>query len=166
LYENLTGRQYVEYLSTIYKVKKDDYERLSFELVKKLEMSDFYDLPISSYSHGMKQKITIISVLVHEPKIWILDEPMVGLDPYSIFEIKEMMKDYAKKGNIVFFSSHIIDVVQNICDDIIIIKEGKLIEEKTINDYEKEGIKLEAHFLSLTGDSNEKSAVADLSAKK
>jgi ABC-2 type transport system ATP-binding protein len=153
LYENLTGRQYIQYIASIYKVSKANMEERASDLVKRLELTEVYDQPISSYSHGMKQKITIIGALVHAPKIWILDEPMTGLDPASIFQIKETMREYAKKGNIVFFSSHIIDVVKNLCDNIIIIKDGQLVEQKDMADYEKNNIDLEQHFLEVTADS-------------
>ena len=85
----------------------------------------------------MKQKISIISALVHNPKVWILDEPLIGLDPTSIFQVKECMKEHAKNGNIVFFSSHIIDVVERICDRIAIIKKGHILDCKTIAEIEK-----------------------------
>ncbi len=155
LYENLTGRQYIEYMATIYKVGKKEMETRSRKLVKALEMEKNYDLPMRDYSHGMKQKITIIGALIHEPKVWILDEPMTGLDPNSIFQIKETMHEYAKKGNIVFFSSHIIDVVNNLCDKVIIIKNGRLLEEDDVDDLKKKGIDLERHFLTLTADNKE-----------
>ena len=85
----------------------------------------------------MKQKVTIMAALIHDPKIWILDEPLTGLDPNSIFQVKECMKNHAKKGNIVFFSSHIIDVVEKICDKIAIIKKGQIQCVKTIEEIEK-----------------------------
>jgi ABC-2 type transport system ATP-binding protein len=154
LYENLTGRQYIHYIATIYRVGKREMEERSEALVRKLELTDAYDQPIRSYSHGMKQKITIIGALVHEPKIWILDEPMTGLDPSSIYQIKETMRDYAHQGNLVFFSSHIIDVVENLCDEIIIIRKGRIIEQKPRKEYEEEHIDLEQRFLTITADSD------------
>ncbi len=110
---------------------------------------------MKTYSHGMKQKITIIAALIHEPKVWILDEPMTGLDPNSIFQIKECMKEQGKKGNIVFFSSHIIDVVKNLCDDVIIIKHGKLVEEIDLDEHPERRESLERDFLVLTSDTEE-----------
>ena len=100
----------------------------------------------------MKQKITIMSALVHNPKVWILDEPLTGLDPESIFQVKECMKHHAEKGNIVFFSSHIIDVVERICDKIAIIKKGQIQCVRTIKDIEEKGEKLEEFYLSTIGD--------------
>lgn len=155
LYENLTGRQYVSYIADLYKVSKEDREARLPDLLSRLEMTDHFNFPIKTYSHGMKQKITIIAALVHEPKIWILDEPMTGLDPNSIFQIKELMRSHAKKGNIVFFSSHIIDVVENLCDEVYIIKRGKFIEHYNLADLKKKGLDLETQFLVLTSDSKE-----------
>ena len=95
----------------------------------KFNLVDAIDKPIKTYSHGMKQKISIISALVHNPKVWILDEPLIGLDPTSIFQVKECMKEHAAKGNIVFFSSHIIDVVEKLCTRIAIIKKGEIYKK-------------------------------------
>jgi ABC-2 type transport system ATP-binding protein len=122
---------------------------------RKLEMTEAYPQPISSYSHGMKQKITIIGALIHQPKIWILDEPMTGLDPNSIFQIKEMMKEYVRKGNIVFFSSHIIDVVENVCDEVIIINKGRLVETIDLTANPTKRAALEKEFLTVTASSKE-----------
>ncbi len=155
LYENLTGRQYINYIADLYNVSKEDRLKREEELVKRIEMTDRYDKPMKTYSHGMKQKITIIAALIHEPKIWILDEPMTGLDPNSIYQIKECMKEHAKKGNIVFFSSHIIDVVKNLCDEVVIIKHGDLVKHIDLNAHPEEREKLERTFLLLTSDNQE-----------
>ena len=112
---------------------------------------------MKTYSHGMKQKITIMSALVHNPKVWILDEPLTGLDPNSIFQVKECMKEHAKEGNIVFFSSHIIDVVERICDKIAIIKKGKLQCVADVKQLEKKNIRLEDFYLQTNqSEKNEK----------
>jgi ABC-type multidrug transport system, ATPase component len=155
LYENLTGRQYVSYIADLYKVSRADREKRLPDLLSRLEMTEHFNFPIKTYSHGMKQKITIIAALIHEPKIWILDEPMTGLDPNSIFQIKELMRHHASKGNIVFFSSHIIDVVENLCDEVFIIKHGNLIEHDSIPELKKKGLELEPLFLRLTSDSED-----------
>ena len=97
----------------------------------------------------MKQKITIISALVHNPKVWILDEPLTGLDPTSIFQVKQCMKQHASEGNIVFFSSHIIDVVETICDRIAIIKKGHILTTKTLKEIEETST-LEQFYLQMT----------------
>ena len=114
---------------------------------------------MKTYSHGMKQKITIMSALVHDPKVWILDEPLTGLDPESIFQVKECMKEHAAKGNIVFFSSHIIDVVERICDRIAIIRKGQILTTKSIKELEEMGVQLEDFYMS-TIDGNTQSPVS------
>jgi ABC-2 type transport system ATP-binding protein len=155
LYENLTGQQYIDYIASLYRVSKEEKAARLPELLSKLEMTEAYPQPISSYSHGMKQKITIIGALIHQPKIWILDEPMTGLDPNSIFQIKGMMKEYAQKGNIVFFSSHIIDVVANVCDEVIIINKGRLVETIDLTANPAKRTELEKEFLTVTASSKE-----------
>ena len=152
LYENLTGRQYVSYIADLYEVSQDKRDEILPGLLAKLEMEKRFEMPMKTYSHGMKQKITIIAALIHEPKIWILDEPMTGLDPNSIFQIKELMREHASKGNIVFFSSHIIDVVQNLCSEVLIIRKGEFIERDSLADLKQKGIDLEELFLRLTAD--------------
>ena len=107
------------------------------ELLDIFKLEHAYDQPIKNYSHGMKQKISVIAALVHNPKLWILDEPLTGLDPQSAYQLKKVMKKHAQLGNTVFFSSHILDVVENLCDRCCIIKKGKLqgvydIKEKNI----------------------------------
>ncbi|MCQ2741747.1 MAG: YwaF family protein [Bacilli bacterium] len=154
LYENLTGRQYISYIADLYKVSKEDREARVPALVDQLEMNERFDMPMRTYSHGMKQKITIIAALVHEPAVWILDEPMTGLDPNSIFQIKELMRQHAAKGNIVFFSSHIIDIVKNLCDEVFIVKKGDVLAHEQVKTLKSKHIDLEKLFLELTADSD------------
>ncbi|MDD4815706.1 MAG: YwaF family protein [Clostridia bacterium] len=148
LYEKLTGREYINYIADLYGVSLEDRNKRLNKFLEQFELKQAIDNPIKTYSHGMKQKITIISALIHNPKLWILDEPLTGLDPNSIFQVKECMKEHAKNGNIVFFSSHIIDVVERICDRIAIIKNGKILGVFAIVDLEKQGIKLEEFYLN------------------
>ena len=152
LYESLTGRQYINYIADLYDVSLEDRNTRLDELLNKLELKDKFDKQIRTYSHGMKQKLTIIGALIHNPKIWILDEPMTGVDPNSIYQIKECMKDHAKKGNIVFFSSHLIDVVKNLCDEVIIIKHGDFIMRDSVENLNKNNVDLEKLFLEMTAD--------------
>ncbi len=128
------------------KVPLNDREAVINENATLLHMDSYLDDLISTYSHGMKQKIALIASIVHSPKIWILDEPLTGLDSESIFEVKKCMKRYAEKGNIVLFSSHIIDVVNKLCTHIILIKNGELTYQSEIH----EGDDLEKLYLSLT----------------
>lgn len=152
LYESLTGREYINYIADLYNVSKQDRDTRLESLLDKLELKDKFDKQIKTYSHGMKQKITIIGALIHDPKVWILDEPMTGVDPISIYQIKEVMKDHAKKGNIVFFSSHLIDVIKNLCDEIIIIKKGDFVYRDTIENLNENNVDLEQLFIEKTND--------------
>ena len=147
LYENLTGREYINYIADLYEVSKEDRDERINRYVTNFNLEGAFDNQMKTYSHGMKQKITIMSALVHNPKVWILDEPLTGLDPTSIYQVKESMKEHARKGNIVFFSSHIIDVVEKICDRIAIIKKGTILADAKVSDLEKKGINLEDFYL-------------------
>ncbi|MBE6619514.1 MAG: ATP-binding cassette domain-containing protein [Ruminococcaceae bacterium] len=149
LYENLTGREYINYIADLYRVDIETRDATIEKYVERFQLSHSFDNQMKTYSHGMKQKITIMAALVHNPKVWILDEPLTGLDPTSIHEVKECMKDHAAAGNIVFFSSHIIDVVEKICDRIAIIKGGKLRACVSVADLEEKGIDLENFYLSV-----------------
>lgn len=149
LYENLSGREYINYIADLYNVSKEDRDARIAEYVARFRLESAIDNPMKTYSHGMKQKITIMSALVHNPKIWILDEPLTGLDPESIFQVKECMKEHASRGNIVFFSSHIIDVVENICDRIAIIRKGQILCTKTVAEIKESGVPLENFYMGM-----------------
>lgn len=161
LYEKLTGREYINYIADIYDVSLEDRCERIEKYIKLFELENSIDNKIKTYSHGMKQKITIMAALVHEPKVWILDEPLTGLDPNSIFQVKECMKRHAEKGNIVFFSSHIIDIVEKLCKRIAIIKHGKIMCVKTIEEIENmvddDGTKmtLEKYYMKIIGNNEE-----------
>ena len=146
LYENLSGREYINYIANLYGVDIDERNKRIDEFVERFQLQGSFENPIKTYSHGMKQKITIMSALVHNPKVWILDEPLTGLDPDSIFQVKETMKQHAAAGNIVFFSSHIIDVVEKICDKIAIIKNGHIICTADVKEIEASGVQLENFY--------------------
>ena len=149
LYENLTGREYVNYIADLFQVSREDRDERIERLVERFQLVGSFDNQMKTYSHGMKQKITLMSALVHDPKVWILDEPLTGLDPTSIHEVKECMKEHAARGNIVFFSSHIIDIVEKICDRIAIIKKGQLRACVTLKELEEQGIELEQFYLDI-----------------
>jgi ABC-2 type transport system ATP-binding protein len=151
LYEKLTGREYVNYIADLYGVSKADRNERIEKYTEQFELKYAIDRPIMTYSHGMKQKITIMSALVHNPKLWILDEPLTGLDPDSIYNVKEAMKAHAKAGNVVFFSSHIIEVVERLCDRIAIIKRGKICAVTSVKELQKKNIRLEDYYISLIG---------------
>ena len=147
VYENLTGREYISYVADLYMVsEKDKNERIE-KYAKMFHLEKALDSEIKCYSHGMKQKTMVIGALIHNPKVWILDEPLTGLDPTSSWQIKECMRQHANEGNIVFFSSHVIEVVEKICDRIAIISGGKLCRVDRMEDIKKEGISLEQLYL-------------------
>ena len=157
VYENLTGREYVNYMGNIYRVPKDLIQERMETLAKKFSMAHALDNQIRSYSHGMHQKICIIAALIHNPKVWILDEPLVGLDPQSTFEIRAYMKEHKRKGNSVFFSSHNIDMVEKLCDRVAIINRGQLMEIIDVKKFMKESsVSLEDYFLDMTRDQKAK----------
>ena len=152
LYEKLSGREYLNYIADIYEVSKEDREARLNEYIHLFELEESIDNKIKTYSHGMKQKITIIAALVHNPKVWILDEPLTGLDPTSIFQVKECMKKHAQAGNIVFFSSHLIDIVEKLCDRIAIIKHGEIQCIKDVKDIDTSEQSLEQFYMKVIGD--------------
>ncbi len=149
VYERLTGREYVNYIADLYQVPSEKRLSAFTRFIKMFNLEHAIDQQIKSYSHGMKQKVAIIAALIHEPKLWILDEPLTGLDPESTYEIKKYMKEHTAKGNTVFFSSHILDVVEKLCDRVAIIKDGNLKGIYDMNDFEKGQDSLEKEFLSV-----------------
>ncbi len=151
LYEKLTGREYINYIADLYKVPKAERDERIAYYVDLFELTASFDARMQTYSHGMKQKIAIIAALVHDPKVWILDEPLTGLDPQSIYQVKQTMIHHAEKGNVVFFSSHIIDVVERLCTRIAIIRKGQIVYTGTMEETlanHPEG--LEEFYLSFT----------------
>ncbi len=149
LYENLTGREYINYVADLYSVSREERDESIERMVTRFQLQGAFDNQMKTYSHGMKQKIAIMAALVHNPKVWILDEPLTGLDPTSIHEVKECMKEHAAKGNIVFFSSHIIDVVEKICDKIAIIRKGKIRAAASLKELEARKMDLEQFYLDI-----------------
>ena len=150
IYDKLTGREYINFLADIYgadSVLRTDRVR---DLVTKFGLDSAYDSQIKTYSHGMKQKISVIGALVHDPKLWVLDEPLTGLDPQSAFELKSLMRAHCDRGNTVFFSTHILEVAERLCDRVGIIIKGKLevvgTPEEIVSDT---GKTLEEVFLSM-----------------
>ena len=152
MFEKLTGLEYLNFIGDVYEVNPEERLEIVEKLAKKFNIYDSLKDRIQSYSHGMKQKLLIISVLLYNPKNWILDEPMTGLDPQASYTLKELMKEHSKKGNTVFFSTHVLEVAEKICDKIAIINKGKIIYTGTIEEL-KEQLKtdtsLEESFLEL-----------------
>ena len=158
VFERLTGKEYVNHMANLYKVDMADAEARCNHLLEVFKLKEAFNRPIKSYSHGMKQKISVIAALVHNPKLWVLDEPLTGLDPQSSYQLKQVMREHAKAGNTVFFSSHILDVVENLCDRCCIIEKGKLQGVYDIKELKANGQSLEEIFMRVTGNSEKEDA--------
>ena len=148
LYENLTGIQYLDFIADIFEIDVEKRQSLIQKYAEMFEITDALGDLISSYSHGMKQKVAIISALIHEPKLMVLDEPFVGLDPKASFTLKQIMHEMCENGAAVFFSTHVLDVAEKLCNKIAIIKQGKIIENGTMEEL-TQGRSLEEAFLGL-----------------
>lgn len=152
VFEKLTGLEYLNFIGDVYEISaKDRLERVK-RLSEKFNIQEHLKDRIQSYSHGMKQKLLIISVLLHNPKNWILDEPMTGLDPKASYTLKKLMKEHSKNGNTVFFSTHVLEVAEKICDKIAVIDKGKIIFVGTVEELKlkaKSNSSLEESFLKI-----------------
>lgn len=146
LYEFLTGMEYINFVSNVYDedVSKEDI----INLAKKFNLENNLLEPIRTYSHGMKQKIALIGALIHKPKLIVLDEPFVGLDPKAAFDLKEIIKELCQNGMMVFFSSHALEVVEKFCNKIAIIKNGQIVSSGLTDDVKGDS-SLEEAFLEL-----------------
>lgn len=153
MFLKLKGIEYLNFLAEVYNVPLEERKTRIEELTKKFEIYNELNNNIESYSHGMRQKIVICGALISNPKNWILDEPMTGLDPKASFDLKEMMRNHAKNGNSVFFSTHILEVAEKLCDRVGIINKGKLVFVGTFDEMKekfKEEASLEKLFLEIT----------------
>ncbi len=148
LYENMKAIDFINFICDMYEIDQDTREKNIVKYAKMFEMEDNLNDPISSFSHGMKQKIALISALSHNPKILIMDEPFVGLDPKAVFDVKEVMNEMVKEGKIIFFSTHILDVAEKLCSRVAIIKNGELVKVGNMKDI-KGDKSLEKVFLEL-----------------
>lgn len=148
LYEFMTGIQFLNFIADIFGVSASDRRQRIRRYGDMLELTDDLAQPISSYSHGMKQKLAIISALIHKPKLIIMDEPFVGLDPKASHLLKELMRQICAEGGAIFFSTHVLEVAEKLCDKVAIIKGGKLIRSGTMEDV-KGDTSLETVFLEL-----------------
>ena len=148
IYESLTGVQYLELVADIFKISKQERNALAKEYATLLEIEKDLSSPISTYSHGMKQKLVLISALIHKPKLIVMDEPFVGLDPKASFAVKEIMRKLVGDGSAIFFSTHVLEVAEKICNKVAIIKDGKIIAYGTMEEVKKDK-SLEKVFLEL-----------------
>ena len=158
MFLKLKGIEYLTFMADVYDIPQDERKEKIEDLTKRFEIYSELNNQIQSYSHGMRQKIVICGALLSEPKNWILDEPMTGLDPKSSFDLKEMMRRHARSGKTVFFSTHVLEVAEKLCDRVGIINKGKLVFVGTFDEMKqkfKENASLEELFLEIT-EENEK----------
>ena len=146
LYENLTGIQYLNFIADVFGISAAERDKSIKQYAAAFEITDALGDLISSYSHGMKQKVAIISALIHKPKLLVLDEPFVGLDPKASFTLKEIMRKMCAEGSAVFFSTHVLDVAEKLCNKIAIIKHGRIIASGSMEELTG-GHSLEETFL-------------------
>ena len=151
LYEYLTGIQYLNFIADIFKVSVNDREDRIKKYAVDFEILESLGDLISTYSHGMKQKLAIISALIHDPKLLILDEPFVGLDPQATVILKGIMKKICEAGGAVFFSTHVLDVAERLCNKVAIIKDGDVLASGNMADIVREGQSLEDIFMEAIG---------------
>ena len=148
LYEYLTGIQYLNFIADMYDMTEKKREEQIKLYAEKFELYDDLGNLISGYSHGMKQKLVLIAALIHDPKLYVLDEPFVGLDPKASYFLKEILKEKAQEGKIIFFSTHVLDVAEKLCNKIAIIKDGKLVADGKMDKIIKDK-SLEQVFMEL-----------------
>ena len=149
LYEYLTGIQYLNFIADVFGVSVGHREKRIEKYAGLFEITPSLGDLISSYSHGMKQKLAIISALVHEPKLLLLDEPFVGLDPKAAVILKDIMRETCKNGGAIFFSTHVLDVAEKLCNKVAIVKDGTLVTSGNMEEIVKEGRSLESIFMEV-----------------
>ena len=152
MYDFMSGIKYLNFVADIFGVSQSDRQERIRRYADTFELTDDLAQPIGSYSHGMKQKLAIISALIHEPKLIIMDEPFVGLDPKASHTLKLLMRDICDRGGAIFFSTHVLEVAEKLCDKVAIIRGGKLIRSGTMEEVKGDD-SLEEVFLELEGES-------------
>lgn len=157
MFLRLSGMEFIQLMADIYQVPEADRQPRIRALAERFEVQNVLGQPMSDYSHGMRQKMMVCAALVHNPPVWILDEPMTGLDPKAAYELKNMMREHAAEGNCVFFSTHVLEVAEQLCDRIIIIRKGEIVFNGTLDElrqaYPEKS--LEMIFLEINGGSEE-----------
>ena len=152
MFLRLKGIEFMNLISDIYKVPTETRKERIKTFATRFELADVLDKPMQSYSHGMRQKIMVAAALVHDPEVWILDEPLTGLDPKSAYALKQMMREHANAGNSVLFSTHVLEVAEKLCDKVIIINHGKSLFYGTLDELTAKypDMDLEKIFLEMT----------------
>lgn len=160
MFLRLTGLEFIHLMADIYQVPAEVRGERIRKMAERFEITDMLNQPMNDYSHGMRQKMMICAALIHNPPVWILDEPMTGLDPKAAYELKNMMREHAKEGNCVFFSTHVLEVAEQLCDRIIIIRHGSLVFTGTLDELRTEypDMTLEQIFLQINGELQEETA--------
>jgi len=148
LYEFMSGIKYLNFIADIFAIPANVRQERIRKYADLFELTQDLGQPISAYSHGMKQKLAVISAWLHDPKLIVMDEPFVGLDPKASHLLKEMMREHCDKGGAIFFSTHVLEVAEKLCDKVVIIKQGKLVKEGTVEEV-KGDESLEEVFLEL-----------------
>jgi ABC-2 type transport system ATP-binding protein len=156
LYERMSGARFLSFIADVYRVDAATRAVRVAELAERFEMKDALAEVVASYSHGMRQKLSLMAALLHDPEILILDEPIVGLDPRAAFDLKEIMRGLCSRGRTVFFSTHIMEIAERLCDRVGIINRGELIAAAPLEELRRgsgeQGATLERLFLSMTND--------------
>ena len=152
LYEFMTGMKYLNFIADIFGVSAEDRAARIGELAERLELKDDLYQPVSEYSHGMKQKLALIAAWLHQPRLILMDEPFVGLDPKASHLLKQMMREHCDQGGSIFFSTHVLEVAEKLCDKVAIIQRGRLIRSGTMEEVKGDD-SLEEVFLELEGES-------------
>ncbi|MBW4081530.1 ABC transporter ATP-binding protein [Paenibacillus sp. S150] len=153
LFLRVKGMLYLNFMADIYEVSGPERKKIIHDLAERFEMTDHLNQQIRSYSHGMKQKISIIGALLHSPKVLILDEPMTGLDPKATYELKKMMQEHTAQGNSVLFSTHVLEVAENLCDKVAVLNKGRMLFSGTVDEMREtfhSNESLEEMFLEIT----------------
>jgi ABC-2 type transport system ATP-binding protein len=163
LFNKLKAREYLNFVADVYRVPDEARRERVSALAERFKIADVLSASIGSFSRGMKQKLCIVASLLHDPEAWILDEPMVGLDPQAAFDLKEIMRERAASGHLVLFSTHVMEVAERVCDRVAIISKGRVLFVGTLAELRAgaanahgEGESLESLFLELVEDSEEK----------
>ncbi|MFA6861211.1 MAG: ABC transporter ATP-binding protein [Bacilli bacterium] len=148
LFDQLTGLQYLNFIADVFSLSENDRNDRISKYAMDFSLTEALSNLISSYSHGMKQKLAIIGALIHQPKLFVLDEPFVGLDPESTYRFKEIMKEFVSNGSAIFFSTHVLDTAEKLCNKVAIIKNGSLVASGLMNELTN-GESLESRFLEV-----------------